>query len=292
VLSSTLGIIARKVSNLPQSFNIEPSVARAKRNLDRLLEIQYEVEDIMENKDYESHQLLITLLDNCKDELQALVALETGDESIAEKIGKRIEDIYGTKTSRAEKIQLDDFVKERIKHIEPRYSHRQVELKAQYKPVPTILIPLDVLSKVVDGLVKNAIENTPDQGKIEIKVQPNGERAELIVHDYGVGITEDNQRRIFEGFYTTQETLDYSSKKPFDFNAGGKGADLLRMRIFAERYNFKIEMESTRCGFIPQTSDICPGMISQCNFCKEENDCFQSGGTIFSVSFPPQSESS
>ena len=288
VLSSTLGIIARKVKDLPQSVDLEPSVARAKRNLDRLLEIQYEVEDIMENKDYESYQLLTTLLDNCRDELQALVAYETGDESIAEKIAKRIDDIYGTKTTRSDKIQLNDFVKERIKYIEPNISHRRVELNAQYESVPTISVPADVLSKVINGLVKNAVENTPDQGKIDIKVQPKGEWAELIVRDYGVGITEDNQRRIFEGFFTTQETLDYSSKKPFDFNAGGKGADLLRMKIFAERYNFKIEMESSRCGFIPQASDICPGTISLCNFCKEENDCYQSGGTTFTVSFPPQ----
>jgi signal transduction histidine kinase len=246
----------------------------------------------MENKDYESHQLLVTLLDNCKDELQALVAHETGDESIAERIGKRIDTIYGTKTSQSDKIQLDDFVRERIRHTEPNYSHRRIQINTEYNPVPAIFVPSDVLSKVVDGLIKNAIENTPDQGKIDITVQPKGEGAELIVQDYGVGITEDNQRRIFEGFFTTQETLDYSSKKPYDFNAGGKGADLLRMKIFAERYDFKIEMESSRCRFIPQTSDICPGTISQCNFCEEENDCYQSGGTKFSVSFPSLPESS
>ena len=34
---------------------------------------------------------------------------------------------------------------------------------------------------------------------------------------------------ISEGFFTTQDTMAYSSKKPFDFNAGGKGADLLRI---------------------------------------------------------------
>ncbi len=67
--------------------------------------------------------------------------------------------------------------------------------------------------------------------------------------------------------------------------AGGRGADLLRMKIFSERYDFRIDMKSSRCGFIPQTSDICPGRISECDFCETEEDCYQSGGTTFSI-FP------
>ncbi|MBW1912316.1 MAG: ATP-binding protein, partial [Deltaproteobacteria bacterium] len=140
--------------------------------------------------------------------------------------------------------------------------------------------------KVVDALIKNAVENTPDEGKIELTVRRRGEGAELIVHDYGIGITEEDRRRIFEGFFTTQETMDYSSKRPFDFNAGGKGADLLRMRIFSERHNFKIDMKSSRCGFIPEDSDICPGRISECDFCNSEKDCYLSGGTTFALFFP------
>jgi hypothetical protein len=81
--------------------------------------------------------------------------------------------------------------------------------------------------------------------------------------------------------------MTYSSKRPFDFYAGGKGADLLRMKIFAERYNFRIEMGSSRCRYIPRDSDLCPGRISECKFCQERTDCFGSGGTAFKVFFPP-----
>ena len=118
------------------------------------------------------------------------------------------------------------------------------------------LLASDVLQKVVDGLIRNAIENTPDEGKIEINVRKRGKGIEFVVHDYGVGITEENQRRIFEGFFVARDTMAYSSKRPFDFNAGGKGADLLRMKIFSERYNFKIDMTSSRCKFI--NADVPP----------------------------------
>jgi hypothetical protein len=127
----------------------------------------------------------------------------------------------------------------------------------------------------------------PDKGKIEVLVRRRGEGTEFVVEDYGIGITEEDQRRIFEGFFSTQATMDYSSKRPFDFNAGGKGADLLRMKIFAERYDFNLTMESKRCHFIPKEKDICPGNISKCKFCKETADCYRSGRSTFFVFFPP-----
>jgi signal transduction histidine kinase len=111
-----------------------------------------------------------------------------------------------------------------------------------------------------------------------------------VVRDCGVGIVEEDQRRIFEGFFATQETMDYASRKAFDFNAGGKGADLLRMKIFSERYHFTIAMESSRCRFIPQENDTCPGRISECDFCTEKEDCYRSGGATFSLYFPPAKE--
>jgi light-regulated signal transduction histidine kinase (bacteriophytochrome) len=154
-------------------------------------------------------------------------------------------------------------------------------------PTPPIYLPPDVLQKVVDGLIKNAVENTPDEGKIEVFVRRKDKGALLVVRDYGVGITEENQGQIFKGFFSTLNTMDYSTKMPFDFNAGGKGADLLRMKIFSERYHFNIEMTSSRCQFIPQEEDICPGRIDACAFCTRVEDCYNSGGTTFSLYFPP-----
>ena len=155
---------------------------------------------------------------------------------------------------------------------------------------PFIRIPSDVLQKVVDGLIRNAVENTPDEGKIEVNARKRGKGIEFVVHDYGVGITEGNQRHIFEGFFVARDTMSYSSQRPFDFNAGGKWTDLLRMKIFSERYNFKINMTSSRCKFIPQESDICPGRISRCAYCFDKETCYHSGTTVFTLFFPFNTE--
>ena len=287
VLSLSLNSLAKKLAVLPPN-NWTSIMERLQRNLDRIMEIQYVVEDIMRNKQYDTyHQALSRILDQCSDEMAALLTAEGGQESVIERVRARIDEIYGSKDFVSINILLNEFVKQRLAYLNPSFSHRHVKIISRLESVPVICIPVYVLEKVIDGLVKNALENTPDGGKIEVIVRKKGQGAVLVVHDYGVGITEENKKRIFEGFFTTQDTMAYSSKKPFDFNAGGKGADLLRMKIFSERYNFKLEMDSSRCGHIPQASDICPGQISECTYCTQPQDCYRSGGTIFSLYFQP-----
>ncbi len=289
VLGASLNSLEKRLAPVPEE-TWSPTIERARRNLDRILEVQYQVEDIMRERYYETHHVMSLMLEECADELMALVSEEAGEGHLVERIGQRIEEIFGPKESLPVKIVLGDFVKERLKVLRPLFSHRQLEIEEHLNKTPHICMPIDSLQKVVDGLIKNAIENTPDEGKINLSVQKRGKGTEFIVQDYGVGITEENRRRIFEGFFTTQETMDYSSKRPFDFNAGGKGADLLRMKIFSERYGFKISMTSSRCGFIPKASDVCPGRISNCSFCKQKDDCYGSGGTTFTLFFPAARE--
>ncbi|MDM8536972.1 histidine kinase, partial [Desulfobacterales bacterium HSG17] len=66
---------------------------------------------------------------------------------------------------------------------------------------------------------------------------------------------KDHQQRIFEGFFNTQETLLYSTKTPYAFNAGGKGADLLRTKIFSDRLGYTLEMTSQYCTFLAENEE-------------------------------------
>jgi PAS domain S-box-containing protein len=286
VLDSSLKIVAKNLAALPDQ-NWKRTMTRAQRNLERIIGIQYQVDDIIQDKQYKTYDLLSSILDQCADLLEALIVEQVGEGPVIGHVRNRIEEIFGPKEMVASKMVLDAHVKKRVEDLKPRFAHRQVDIITSFEPTPPIFLPADALQKVVDGLIKNAIENTPDEGKVEVVVRRKDAGAQLVVRDYGVGITEDNQRQIFDGFFSTQDTMDYSTKMPFDFNAGGKGADLLRMKKFSARYNFDIEMTSARCQFIPQADDICPGRIADCEFCTRAEDCYQSGGTTFSINFPP-----
>ncbi len=264
VLLSSIKVLSRKLKDLPED-SWQPTLERMQRNLKRLIDIEDQVYDILEKKTFHHTPVFRLIFEECEDMLEALIAEKTGDTGVIRKVKETLDRIYATPEQAAAEVRLDRFVKARIQDLRPRFSHRQVTLATQLIPVRPIRIPLDPLQKVVDGLIRNAVENTPDGCGIRVQVHEAGRKVELVVHDEGIGLTEEAQKRIFEGFFATQETMQYSSKQPFDFNAGGKGADLLRMKIFSERYGFKISMTSNRCSRLPDATDRCEGRKADCD---------------------------
>jgi len=296
VLDASLGILQKKLSETNDK-GADRILERARRNLDRMLEMQYKIEDILREDNYRIFYMISTLLDVCKDELETLFEEQSGGlansaeienslENIIKKIQNRIEAVFGPREAVSQEIRLDHFICEKIENLRPRFAHRSCHIDILIPDFEfKVFIPPEVLEKIVEGLIRNAVENTPDSGRIEISVRKIKNDIEFEVRDFGVGITEENQRLIFENIFTTRETLAYSSGKPYHFNAGGKGFDLLRMKIFSERYNFNIRMISERCHFIPRDEDVCPGKIENCPHCKMAEDCFRSGGTRVIVRF-------
>ena len=284
ILLGSLVILSKKLKALPEK-NWEVTFKRAKRNLDRILEIQYQVEDIMRDREYRPYTVLSIMVDQCMDELESLVAEKVGEGEIVEWLRKRLESEFGPRESKIEEIYLNHFVAERLVALGKDFAHRNVDINSHLQEDVRIDMPPDVMEKVIDGLIKNAVENTPDEGRVDLFVGNREDGALLTINDFGVGIVPEDRKRIFEGFFSTQETMEYSSKHPFDFNAGGKGADLLRMKVFGERYGFRLDMTSERCHFLVPPGAACPGSIDRCENCRSREDCFKSGGTTFTIFF-------
>ncbi len=285
VLSASLGLLEKKMSGDHEDPGIRRILERAQRSLMRILDMQYQVQDILRQRDYRAHNLLSVLLDNCSDVLETLVdeACEGGDA--AHKIRSRIDELFGPVESVSEEIQLNVFTENVIQELGPLFLHRKCRIYRHIESTPPVFIPKDVLYKIIEGLLRNAIENTPDSGVIEIGIRSLASGSELEVKDFGIGITAENQKLIFESHVSTSEPLQYATRKPFDFRAGGKGFDLLRMKIFSERYHFSIRMRSNRCIHIPEDKDACPGDIVLCRHCNTVEDCKHSGGTTVTVNF-------
>jgi len=286
IISASISLLGKKLLSL-EDRSWKKILSRAERSLNRILDMQYAIEDILRERDYKTYYMLSSLLDACADELEVLIADELGESDVLQGVRRRIEDLFGPRDSVSEEIKLDRFVEKKIKTIQGSFVHRQCKLITRIESTQSILIPADVLAKIVEGLIRNAIENTPDGSIIEVAVREGKEGPEFEVKDFGVGITEENKRLIFENYFTTYETMNYSSRKPYDFMAGGKGFDLLRIKIFSERYSFKMEMVSRRCSFIPKEDDFCPGKVDDCVYCKSDKDCINSGGTTMIIKFSP-----
>lgn len=184
-----------------------------------------------------------------------------------------------------ENLPLFPIAEQALERAKQKASHRELHFLFEGEKNLSIRLDRRILGDILEGLLKNAIENTPDEGLIRILFEQSASKILLKVEDFGIGITAENQAFIFDGFFHTQETDLYTSKRPHDFYAGGKGLDLHRMKLYGQRFGFDLSVESRRCIYIPTDRDLCPGKISACSHCKGPQDCHSSGGSTFTVSF-------
>ncbi|MFT5522355.1 MAG: two-component system phosphate regulon sensor histidine kinase PhoR [Pirellulaceae bacterium] len=68
---------------------------------------------------------------------------------------------------------------------------------------PNIAVSADeeAVREIVDNLINNAVKYTPENGNVSVRYRTEGNMAVIEVGDSGIGISEDDQQRIFERFY-------------------------------------------------------------------------------------------
>ena len=286
ILSAALELLARQL-NETENPRVQKTVDRGRRQLRRLLDLQGKINDILNQQPLREQRQLMNIIENA-----ANLVEEFREESppsraeILEFIAERLNLLFTVEEDLPEKIHIASFFREAIEHARLAMDARQLEFREFLDENLELWIGPSILGKVISGLLKNAIENTPDEGIIEVYAEKKEGAVHLEVRDSGVGVTDINSGLIFGGFFHTQDTDLYSSKRPYQFNAGGAGADLLRMKVLSERLGFFVDFQTKRCPFIPADTDLCPGRISSCSFISDRQGCLTTGGSAFSVDFP------
>jgi PAS domain S-box-containing protein len=200
-------------------------------------------------------------------------------------IQELVEEILHPPAFRLRSSDVAATVVEILKDIASETRDRAVTLTPRLATLTTDLLDPGLLKIVLRTLVKNAIEHTPDGGGVVITIETTPPGILLKVKDEGVGIPISDQEFVFDGFHHIVETDDYSSRKPYDFDAGGKGLELLRLKRLSQAGYFDIGFESRRCAYIPTSRDHCPGRIADCPHVHNVAGCKKSGGTTFTVLF-------
>jgi PAS domain S-box-containing protein len=283
VLAASLEMLAKVQASDKET--VPRLLDRCQRNIERIMDMQYKLEDIVGTPDQHAQQPLSALLTLCLEELETFVGMETGS-AMAQRIRKNIDAFFSRRKLVSERIHLHRFVEKRIDELKPLFAHRLIDFQTDFgEDVGLVNLPSEILDKIVTGLVRNAIEYTPDGGRVEIWVQTGDSGPQLIVSDTGIGITDENQQLIKGNYFTTDDAYQYSTGTPYDFDAGGRGLDLLRMRVFSEHYPIKLLLVSKRCPHIPTSADKCPGSTNRCRHCDSAAHCHRSGGTSFTIQF-------
>jgi PAS domain S-box-containing protein len=285
VIMGNVRVLRRKVETSSLGSNLNGILDALERNTERLLRMQRETDEIFRVSQEIETSVLADEMEFLRERLDQFGNVPPEVWNHWGALKEWLSQYRSGSTEHVQAIDLYPFVRIAVENAKQRAAHRKLEIQIEGKDGITISMDPRIVGEVVEGLLKNAIENTPDGGIIRVTVEETDNRVWIHVQDSGVGITEENQRYIFDGLFHTEETDLYVSKNPYDFGAGGKGLDLLRMKLYARKFGFEISMKSRRCGFIPTDKDLCPGNISLCEHCKTLQDCFHSGGTTFSVSF-------
>ena len=93
---------------------------------------------------------------------------------------------------------------------------------------------------ILSNLMVNAINYTPENGRVEVTAGIENEAAEVwfAVSDTGVGIAEEHQQRIFERFYRADKSRTRAGSQ------GGVGLGLAIVKQLVEAFHGKIEVDS------------------------------------------------
>ena len=268
VIQGNVRLLKRKMGDQPLT-PIKPEIFQTlEKNLDRLLEIQRETDQIVRShQELEDHWFL--------KEADRRLTRRQQDRELPEELltywqilKSWMSEQEGIRRSAfIKRVRLYSFLRLLLENLKLQAAHREIFFDLRGPEDLTWPVEPRSLGEALVSLVKNAVENTPDGGRIVVSIEKQDQRVILGVQDTGVGISGEDQKYLFDGLFHTQETDLYTSKKPYEFNAGGKGLDLLRTRLAGRRFGFEVGVQSKRCQQLVQKEDLCPGKISLCRFC-------------------------
>jgi signal transduction histidine kinase len=110
------------------------------------------------------------------------------------------------KVTAAEPLPLLDIVRERLAVWRPAADERgvTVALRGSTDGRPSVLSSPGHLDQMLDNVLSNALEVSPDGGTITVRVDPRGDAVGVSVLDEGPGMSDAEKSRAFDRFWRGQ----------------------------------------------------------------------------------------
>jgi heavy metal sensor kinase len=133
-------------------------------------------------------------------------------------------------------VQLDELVREIQQQALVLGKDRQVETVV--KDIAPMMVSGDDLRlrELLLNLIDNAIKYSHPGDTVELSLVPNGQKGEFSVKDQGIGISLEDQPRIFDRFYRTDSARSHSTK--------GTGLGLSISKWIVETHKGSIRVQS------------------------------------------------
>lgn len=135
-------------------------------------------------------------------------------------------------------VDLNIIIDNVLKIFEQKLKEKNLQIQVSYKShYPKLVVDIFKMEQVFINLIDNAIKYS-DSGTIEINCSYDENYAYVSVKDNGIGISKEDQERVFERFYI----VDKSRSKKF----GGTGLGLSIVKHIILLHNGEITVESEK----------------------------------------------
>jgi PAS domain S-box-containing protein len=140
-------------------------------------------------------------------------------------------------TNRKSMLNLEEIATEAVDAARPQADKKGVLLNVEAKPVSTAGDG-ERLGQLIDNLISNALKFTPEGGRVSVRVSNGGPTATIEVSDTGMGISPEDQEKLFERFYRTTDVEKLALP--------GLGLGLSICKAIAESHGGSISVSSTQ----------------------------------------------
>jgi CheY-like chemotaxis protein len=136
---------------------------------------------------------------------------------------------------RKELVDLGGVLQEVASTFRIEATRHHLVFREEFGELPAVVGDRDRLIQVFGNLVSNAIKYTP-AGEVGLSARPVYGAVEVVVHDTGVGMTDEEQRQLFTKFFRSR---DRSGPDP-----GGTGLGLVIVKGIVEGHGGTLAVES------------------------------------------------
>lgn len=141
--------------------------------------------------------------------------------------------VSGTKES----VKVADVAEDVLQVLHQKIDMKNITTQLTDKSEAVLSIDPDHLKQILINLVANAINYTPENGKVSITCETVNDEVIIEVKDTGIGIPQEQISRVFERFYRVDKARSR--------NMGGTGLGLSIVKWLVENNAGRIEVEST-----------------------------------------------
>ncbi len=141
--------------------------------------------------------------------ISALLATAHGESERLNHIVNNLLDMTRTETGvlRISKkpCEVRDFIGSCFEQFKNRTGTRNIKIDIP-KDMPEVAVDFPYMLKAFVNVIDNALKYSPDGSPLEVTVSYAGDKARIVVRDFGPGIPKEDLIRIFDKFYRAQNT--------------------------------------------------------------------------------------